>query len=157
MSEQSDEAVDLRALLDPRAVRLDAVATDRDDAIAQVGAALLATGAVDQAYVDTMLARERSVSTFVGEGVAIPHGTLAGKDAVHRDALSLLRFPAGVDWGGHPVSVAIGIAATGNGHVALLARLADILLDPTKAAALRRVEDLDEVYRLFTEEEEEDD
>ncbi|MEO5921749.1 MAG: PTS sugar transporter subunit IIA, partial [Pseudolysinimonas sp.] len=64
----------LTELLAPASIRLDATATDRDDAIRQAGAALVEAGAVDPSYVDAMLERENSVSTFVGEGVAIPHG-----------------------------------------------------------------------------------
>ena len=94
----------LTELLAPSSIRLDATATDRDDAIRQAGAALIEAGAVDPSYVDAMLERENSVSTFVGEGVAIPHGTLAGKDAVKDDAIVVLRFPDGVDWDGNPVT-----------------------------------------------------
>jgi len=140
----------IHQLLDPRAVRLTATAPGRDDAIRICGEALVATGAVDPAYVETMLEREQSVSTYVGEGVAIPHGTLEGKDHVHRDALSFVRFPRGVDWGGQPVTVAIGIAARDGGHVAILAELASILLDPARAAALRAATDPDEVLLLLT-------
>jgi PTS system mannitol-specific IIA component len=136
-------------LLDRASVRLDATATDRDDAIRQCGDALVRAGAVDPAYVDTMIERERSVSTFVGEGVAIPHGTLAGKDAVRHDAVSFVRFPAGVDWNGEQAFLCIGIAATGDGHVRLLAELAEILLDPDRARALRETNDIDEVVRLL--------
>lgn len=136
-------------LLDRRAVRLDASAVDRDDAIRQCGHALLGVGAVDAAYIDTMLDRERSVSTYVGEGVAIPHGTLAGKDAVRHDAISFLRFPAGIGWGGNEVMLCIGIAARGDGHVRLLSELAQILLDPERARALREADDVDEVVRLL--------
>src|SRR6266545_2547036 len=106
---------DAAALLDRRAIRLAETAADRDDAIRRCGQALVAAGAVDPAYVDAMLARERSVSTYVGEGVAIPHGTLEAKAVVRRDALAVLRFPDGVDWGGHPVSVCVAIAAQGDG------------------------------------------
>ena len=136
-------------LLDRAAVRLDATAADRDDAVRQCGAALVRAGAVDPAYVDTMLERERSVSTFVGEGVAIPHGTLAGKDAVRHDAVSFVRFPDGVGWNGQHVVVCIGIAARGDGHVRLLGELAQILLDPERARALRETDDVDEVVRLL--------
>jgi PTS system mannitol-specific IIA component len=136
-------------LLDRAAVRLDAKATDRDDAIRQCGAALVGAGAVEPAYVDTMLERERSVSTYVGEGVAIPHGTLAGKDAVHHDAVSFVRFPDGVEWNGEQVVLCIGIAARGDGHVRLLSELAQILLDPEQARALRETNDIDEVVRLL--------
>jgi len=140
------EAADL---LDRRAIRLGEKAADRDDAIRQCGQTLVEIGAVDPAYVDAMLARERSISTYVGEGVAIPHGTLEGKAAVRRDALAVLRFPDGVGWGGHPVSVCVAIAAQGDGHVDLLAELAEILLDEDRAAALRAATEADEVIRLL--------
>jgi mannitol PTS system EIIA component len=138
-----------RALLDREAIRLDEKATDRDEAVRRCGEALVGIGAVERGYIDAMLARERSISTYVGEGVAIPHGTLAGKDLVKRDALAVLRFPEGVDWGGDRVSVCIGIAARGTGHVELLAALAEILLDEDQARALREATDIDEVLRLI--------
>lgn len=146
----------LTDLLAPASIRLDAVAADRDDAIRQAGAALIQAGAVDPSYVDAMLERENSVSTYVGEGVAIPHGTLAGKDAVTDDAIVVLRFPAGVDWGGNDVSVAVGIAAKGNGHIALLSQLATVLLDPEKAAALRDATSADAVYELLASDEDDE-
>jgi mannitol PTS system EIIA component len=135
--------------LDPRAIRLNASATGRDDAIRQCGEALLAVGAVEEAYIDTMIERERSISTYVGEGVAIPHGTLAAKESVRHDAISVVRFPDGVDWDGDRVTVCIGIAARGNGHVALLAQLAEILMEPEQAQALREATEVAEVVRLL--------
>jgi len=152
----SDETIPLTELLAESSINLTATATGRDDAIRQAGAALLATGAIEASYIDAMLERENSVSTFVGEGVAIPHGTLAGKDAVKGDALVLLRFPEGVDWDGNEVSVAIGIAAKGNGHIALLSQLATILLEPEKAAALRSATTKEQVYELLAAEDEEE-
>ena len=137
-------------VLERGAIRLDERATGRDDAIARCGAVLVETGAVDPAYVDAMLEREQSISTYVWEGVAIPHSTLAGKEAVRRDALAVLRFPDGVDWGGEQVSVCVAIAARGDGHVAMLAELAQILLDSDKARALREATDPDEVLRLLS-------
>jgi PTS system mannitol-specific IIA component len=137
------------ALLERRAVRLTEQAVDRDDAIRRCGQTLIEIGAVEPGYLDAMLERERSVSTYVGEGVAIPHGTLAGKEAVHRDALAVLRFPAGVDWGGSPVTVCVAIAARGDGHVALLSELAQILLDPDRARQLREATEIADVLRLL--------
>ncbi|MEV4759289.1 PTS sugar transporter subunit IIA [Micromonospora sp. NPDC049559] len=142
-------AESLAALLDPRAIRLTERAADRDEAIRRCGQALVDVGAAEPGYVATMLARERSVSTYVGEGVAIPHGTLAGKELVHGDALAVLRFPEPVDWGGQPVSVCVAIAARGDGHVELLAALAELLLDPDQARALREATDPDDVLRLL--------
>jgi mannitol PTS system EIIA component len=89
------------------------------------------------------------VPTFMGEGVAIPHGTLAGKDAVLRDALAVLKFPEGVDWDGNPVTVCVAIAVRGDGHLALLAELAQVLLDPDRARALREATEPDEVLELL--------
>ncbi|HEX7744154.1 MAG TPA: PTS sugar transporter subunit IIA [Micromonosporaceae bacterium] len=136
-------------LLERRAVRLAERAADRDGAIRRCGEVLVELGAVTPGYVDSMLERERSVPTYLGEGVAIPHGTLSGKDAVRRDALAVLKFPDGVDWGGNPVTICIAIAARGDGHVELLAELADVLLDPARARALREVTDADEVLRIL--------
>lgn len=136
-------------LLGREAIRLDEKAAGRDEAIIRCGAVLLEIGAVDASYVDSMLARERSISTYVGEGVAIPHGTNAGKEAVHRDALAVLRFPGGLDWGGQPVSVCVAIAARGDGHTEILGELADVLLDPERARALREATDPDQVLELL--------
>ena len=155
MSEESDEHVPLADLLTESSIRLDAHASGRDDAITQAGAALVEAGAVDPSYVDAMLQRENTVSTYVGEGVAIPHGTLAGKDAVKHDAIVVLRFPDGVDWDGNDVRVAVGIAAKGNGHIALLSQLATVLLDSDKAAALRGATTSQQVYELLASEDDE--
>jgi PTS system mannitol-specific IIA component len=136
-------------LLDARAVRLSERADDRDDAIRRCGQTLVDIAAVDPTYVAAMLEREQSISTYVGEGVAIPHATLAGKSAVRRDALAVLRFPAGVDWGGEAVTVCVAIAAGGDGHVAILSELAQILLDPDRARELREATEVDDVLRLL--------
>jgi PTS system mannitol-specific IIA component len=139
----------LSELLGESAIRLDCTAEDRFDAVRQCGAALVASGAVGGAYVDSMLEREHAVSTYIGEGVAIPHGTLAGKDAVTRSAMVVLGFPDGVDWNGPRADVCIGIAAPAGGHVALVARLAEILLDPEQAARLRAARRPEEIRALF--------
>jgi PTS system mannitol-specific IIA component len=153
-----ENAPALAELIAEESIRLDETATSKEDAIRQVGNALLDAGAIDESYIDAMLEREKSVSTFVGEGVAIPHGTLAGKDAVKKDALVVLRYPAGIDWGdGNEVIVCVGIAARGNGHIALLSQLATVLLDPDRAAALRAATTSEAVYALLESDEDEDD
>lgn len=141
-------------LLVASAVRLGQHAADFQDAIRQVGGVLVAVGAVQPSYVDAMLEREQSISTFIGEGVAIPHGTLAGKDSVLRDALAVVQFPDGVDWHGDRAELCIGIAAVGDGHVGILAQLAELLMDEERAAALRQATTADEVVALLTPDEE---
>jgi PTS system mannitol-specific IIA component len=141
-------------LLTTAAVLLGQQAADFEDAIHQVGAVLVAVGAVEPSYVDSMLERERSISTFIGEGVAIPHGTLAGKDSVLRDALAVVQFPQGVDWHGDQAELCIGIAAVGDGHIGILAQLAELLMDEDRAAALRSASTAEEVIGLLTPDEE---
>jgi PTS system mannitol-specific IIA component len=136
-------------LLEPRAVRLGEHVADRTAAVRRCGELLVETGAVKSEYIDAMLVRERDISTYVGEGVAIPHATLAGKEAVLRDALAVLGLAEPVDWDGQPVSVCVAIAARGDGHLAILAELAEILLDPDRARALREAGTADEVIRLL--------
>jgi mannitol PTS system EIIA component len=143
-------SVDPAALLAPGAIRLAEQAPDKETAIRMCGQALVDCGAVEAAYVPAMLEREQSVSTYIGEGVAIPHATLAGKDAVLRDALCFLRFPDGVDWDGATAHICIGIAAKGDGHVEILGELAQILLDPERAEALRTAESPDTVLAMLT-------
>ncbi|MCU1585860.1 MAG: system, component (fructose/mannitol) [Microbacteriaceae bacterium] len=139
----------LSSLLAVGSIHLTATATDREDAVRQTGRALLNAGAVEAGYIDAMLARERSVSTYVGEGIAIPHGTLAARDWVLRDAIVVLRFPDGVDWQGNDVRVCVGIAALGGGHIALVSRLARVLLEPRAASSLRMAVTEDQVYAIL--------
>ncbi|MET7402492.1 PTS sugar transporter subunit IIA [Dactylosporangium sp. NPDC005572] len=138
-------------LLGRDAIRLGERAGSRDDAIRRCGDVLVEIGAVDPVYVDAMLAREQSISTYIGEGVAIPHGTLNSKESVKRDALAVLSFPDGVDWDGNDVRVCVAIAAAGDGHVEILAQLATVLMDPDAAARLRASGSVDEVIEILTE------
>ncbi len=147
----------IAALFSEGGIQLDATATDRLDAVSQAGTLLVQHGAVEPTYVGSMLRRETSVSTYVGNGVAMPHGTIAGKHAVHRDALSLLRFREGVDWNGETVHLVIGIAAHGGAHIAMLARLADVLLDRATVDRILAATSTDEVLAAFAAREPADD
>jgi PTS system mannitol-specific IIA component len=145
----------LGELLELDAIDLGARADSKQAAVRACGEALVRVGAVEASYVEAMLEREQQISTYVGEGVAIPHGTLEGKQAVLRDALCYLRFADPVDWGGQEVTVCVGIAAAGNGHVDVLAQLAKVLVNPDQAQALRdarRPEDVLQVLRPTEEE-----
>ena len=136
--------------LSGEAVRLNRTAADRHDAIRQTGEALLAIGAVQPGYLDAMQERESTVTTYIGEGVAIPHGTHEARALVHRTALAYLQFPDGVDWGdGQRAHVCVGIAARDDDHLGVLSALARILLDPDKAARLRGAATADDVVRLL--------
>ncbi len=136
-------------ILSADAVLLGQKAVDRDDAVRQCGEVLLKVGAVEPAYIDTMHLRERSLSTHLGESVAIPHGTDEGRVFVKRTALGFLQFPDGVDWDGDEVKVCIPIAARGREHLRVLAALAHVLIDPDQAEELRSATDVEQVLRLL--------
>jgi mannitol PTS system EIIA component len=140
-------------LLAPDAVRLGLRATDRFDAVRQSGNVLVEVGAVEPPYVDAMLERERQISTSLGEGFAIPHGTDESRKWIRETRLSFLQFPEGVDWGDDTVKVCVGIAAVGDEHVGLLARLAQVLVVPEQAARLRGAERIDDVLAILALEE----
>jgi mannitol/fructose-specific phosphotransferase system IIA component len=142
------------ALLDLEAVRLGLRASNRFDAIAQAGQALVEIGAVDAPYVDAMAERERSLSTYLGEGFALPHGTDASRMHVRRPAIAVLQFPDGVDWGGQPVQVAVAVASASDEHVRILAQVATVISDPASAARLREATDPGEVLELLAVREE---
>jgi mannitol/fructose-specific phosphotransferase system IIA component len=136
-------------LLSADAVRLGLPASDRLDAVRQSGQVLVEIGAVEPPYVDAMLEREHQISTSLGEGFAIPHGTNESRRWIRETRLSFLQFPDGVDWGDDNVIVCVGIAAVGDEHVSLLARLAEVLVVPEQAASLRAAERVEDVLAIL--------
>jgi len=137
------------AILSPSAVRLGLVARDKADALRQCGAVLVEIGAASAAYADALHEREESVSTYIGEGVAIPHGTNASREHISRAAIAYLQFPDGVDWAGNQVQVCIAIASRSEEHVDILQSLAAVLMEPESAAALRDAASVDDVMALL--------
>lgn len=139
---------DDRVLVD-EAIVLDAPALTRDDAITAAGRLLVATGAVEPSYVDAMHERERSVSTHMGNGLAIPHGTNAAKSAIRRSAISFTRYRETVDWGGAPVDFVVGIAGAGDAHLQLISELAGVFTDDGQMQRLRAARTSAEVRAIL--------
>jgi mannitol/fructose-specific phosphotransferase system IIA component len=147
---------DASGVLGRDAVRLGLSATDKEDALRQCGAVLVEIGAADSAYADAILEREQSVSTYMGEGFAIPHGTDASREHIHRAALAFLQFPDGVDWNGRTCQVAIAIASKSDEHIGILQSLAMVLSDQESAQRLRETSSVDEVLELLAAADEDD-
>ena len=80
--------------------------------------------------------REKSVSTFMGNSLAIPHGTNDAKASILASGLSFVRYPQGIDWKGKEAKFVVGVAGAGDGHLALLSKIAHVFLDADKVAAL---------------------
>jgi len=138
-------------ILAPGDIRLAARAASRDDAIREAGAILVESGAVRPDYVDSMLEREGTVSTFMGNFLAIPHGTNESKDAIQRSALSFIRYDEPVDWAGEPVRFVVGIAGIGNEHLDILAKIATIFSDEDEVGKLLEAGDAAELLAILAE------
>ena len=124
-------------------------ATTRDDAIREAGNLLLQAGAVTAAYVDAMAERERSISTYMGNYLAIPHGTNEAKASILHSAVSLVRYAEPIDWDGHEVRVVVGIAGVDDQHLGILSKIAIIFSDEVEAKKMLEATTVDELYQLL--------
>lgn len=136
-------------ILSAASVRLGLTGMAKEDAIRYCGQLLVDAGAARPEYIDGMLAREQQISTFLGEGVAIPHGTNEARAHIVRAALGFVQFPAGIDWNGKTAYVLIPIASATDEHVSILASLAEVLMDSDSAERLRTTDSVDEVLALL--------
>ncbi|EKA3320599.1 fused PTS fructose transporter subunit IIA/HPr protein [Salmonella enterica] len=125
-------------------------AGNKEEAIRQIAAALAQAGNVAGGYVDGMLAREQQTSTFLGNGIAIPHGTTDTRDQVLKTGVQVFQFPQGVTWGeGQVAYVAIGIAASSDEHLGLLRQLTHVLSDDSVAEQLKSATMAEELRALL--------
>ncbi|ECD9343852.1 fused PTS fructose transporter subunit IIA/HPr protein [Salmonella enterica] len=125
-------------------------AGNKEEAIRQIAAALAQAGNVAGGYVDGMLAREQQTSTFLGNGIAIPHGTTDTRDQVLKTGVQVFQFPQGITWGeGQVAYVAIGIAASSDEHLGLLRQLTHVLSDDSVAEQLKSATTAEELRALL--------
>jgi len=118
-------------------VLLGAHAAGKADAIRLVGEVLVKAGCAAPSYVDGMLARERVLSTYLGSGIAIPHGEIADLRSVYRTGVSILQLPEGVEWEpGERVYLVIGLASIDDEHVEVLTNLLELLQEPESISQL---------------------
>ncbi|MGO1609221.1 MAG: PTS mannitol transporter subunit IICBA [Agrococcus casei] len=138
-------------VLTPDRVTTAPAARNRDDAIREAAGRLVAAGAVTGAYEQAMFDREAEVSTFMGNGLAIPHGTNAAKETVLGSALTVARYPEPIDWDGNEVRFVIGIAGKDGGHLEILAKIATIFSDEAQVERLLAAEGDAELYAMLSE------
>ncbi|MBT2597428.1 PTS mannitol transporter subunit IICBA [Arthrobacter sp. ISL-72] len=143
------EAAPPSDILARESVVLNGSATTRDAAIDEAGRLLLDRGAVDSGYVDAMHEREESVSTYMGSFLAIPHGTNAAKDHIMKSAVSVVRYPNGIDWNGKEVKFVVGVAGINNEHLHILSSIAKVFTNKAQVAQLEAATSVDEVLELF--------
>ncbi len=142
------------SILSKDRIFLQASAVDKADAIRKAGELLVTTGCVLPEYVEGMLTREQSMSTSLGNGVAIPHGIYENRDHILKTGISVLQLTNGVDWDeGEKVFMVIGIAASSDEHVGVLSSLADVIDNEENLAELLKTNDPDVVVKYLGEKE----
>ena len=131
-------------------IHLNANAADKQQAIEMAASALVQADNVENGYLQGMLAREQQTSTFLGNGIAIPHGTLDTRSMVKKTGVQVFQFPQGIEWGeGNIAYVVIGIAARSDEHLSLLRQLTHVLSDEDTAAKLAKITDVAEFRAIL--------
>lgn len=131
-------------------IKLGASAVDKTDAIQQVGTLLVDTGHMKPGYVSSMMEREKVANTYLGNGIAIPHGLPRDRELIRETGIAVLQLPKGVEWNmGETVHLVVGIAAKSDEHIEILANLTHVLGDEAAVQQLATTSDpIDIVQRL---------
>jgi PTS system mannitol-specific IIA component len=138
-------------VLEPEQIKAAGSASTKEEAIREAGAILLEAGAVTAEYVDYMMQREALTSTYMGNFLAIPHGTNEGKDTILESALSFVRYATPIDWDGNEVRFVVGIAGKENGHLEILSKIALIFSDEDEVQKLLDAPDRTEILAILDE------
>ena len=133
-------------------IHLNEQATNKTEAIKKVAAALTSAGFVEEGYVDGMLEREAQAATYLGIGLAIPHGTTKTRHLVKKTGVQVFCFPNGVEWGddGEKAYLAIGIAASSDEHLELLRQLTHVLSADGVEERIKNIKSADEAIAILT-------
>ena len=130
-------------------IKVGCKADTQENVIRQVGQMLVDSGYVDQPYVDAMLEREKSFSTYMGNDLALPHGVESAKKTIKASGIAVMVFPEGTPWGDETARIVVGIAGVGEEHLQILSVIADKMLEPGAADTLVNG-DADTVYQILS-------
>ncbi|MCO6553815.1 MAG: PTS mannitol transporter subunit IICBA [Gilliamella sp.] len=128
-------------------------AKNKEEAIRFAGQKLVDNGYVTPTYIEAMLEREKLTSTYLGESIAVPHGTIESKDDVIKTGIVFCQYPAGVQFGDEEddkAKIVIGIAAHNNEHLDVIAKLTNALDDETIIAKLATTNNIEEVLAILS-------
>ena len=121
----------------------------KEEAITRAGRLLADRGYVTEDYIESMHEREKSYSTYIGMGLAIPHGTNEGKERIKKSGIVILQYPKGINFGQGIVYIVIGIASTEEEHIRIMACIAEVLGNEKLANKLDKINSKDELLNLF--------
>ena len=131
-------------------VKLGQASVTKEEAIQAAGELLKSIGCVGDGYIEAMQEREKLVSTYMGLGVAIPHGTTQAKGEVKKSGIVMLQYPDGVDFGAEKAQLVFGIAGVGDEHLDLLANISNALEDEELLEKLKTTNDVDLILKTFS-------
>jgi mannitol PTS system EIIA component len=138
------------SILSTENIVLNKVLTNKEEAIRFTGQILVDRGYVEPAYIEKMLEREEMASTFMGNSVAIPHGTDDAKSEVKNSGLAIIQVPEGVDFGdGNIVKLIIGIAGKGDEHLEILSNIAIVVSEEENVEKIVSASTAEEVLSFF--------
>ena len=146
----SDVSTEKKQVLIKEGIRLNQAPVSKEEAIQAAGDLLHQLGYVDETYVDAMQEREKLITTYMGMGVAIPHGTSQAKGTVKKTGIVFQQYPEGVDFGDEKAQLVFGIAGIGDEHLDLLAKICKVLEDEEVLEKMKTTSDLDWVLERLS-------
>ena len=148
--EEKTTPVEKKQVLIKEGIRLNQASVSKEEAIQAAGELLHQLGYVDETYIDAMQEREKLITTYMGMGVAIPHGTVQAKGTVKKTGIVFLQYPEGVDFGDEKAQLVFGIAGIGEEHLDLLAKICEVLEDEEVLEKMKTTSDLDWVMEQLS-------
>ena len=142
-----------KSVLIKESILTNKVFLDNKEATIAAGNLLLENGYIEKEYIDSMLEKleTQSFATYIGNGVAIPHGMSDGSKYVTNTGISVIQVPEGVDWNEEKAYIVVGIAANSDDHMNVLASLADAIEDVEDAKKLWSETSVERIYELLSE------
>lgn len=131
-------------------IKLNLPSVSKEEAITEAGKLLRGLGYVDGAYIPAMLEREELVTTYIGMGLAIPHGTTHGDDVIHKTGIVLLQYPDGIQFGDEKAQLVIGIAGKGGEHMEVLSKICLALEDETVLNKMKTTNDKEWILKQLS-------
>ena len=138
-----------RTTINADCIKLGLQPVSKEEAIRAAGRLLVEQGCVDESYIDAMLEREKLVTTYMGMGIAIPHGTTEQKARVKKSGIVMLQYPEGVDFGEEKAQLVFGIAGVGDEHLDLLSNICTALEDEEVLNNLKTTKDVSYVLKCL--------
>lgn len=155
MTEAVNEETETQTSIDPNilvpeGIILNQKSVTKEEAITAAGQLLTDLGYVDKEYIPLMLEREKIVTTYIGMGLAIPHGTTHDEGIIHKTGIVLIQYPEGVDFGDEKAQLVIGIAGKGGEHMEILSKICTALEDETILEKMKTTDDKEWIMKQLS-------